>query len=151
MQKATNFYIAQGKQSYTLILGAFYFFLLAGLLGCGNLAELAVNGFSSRLGVNVTSIRDIKSERDHNAIIYLRGKVVKQVPLLGWRVYQLQDSTGAIWVLTNQTTPQPEDEVLIKAQVLYQSIPLVGKEFGEVYVEQQEQLERTPYSQSEKL
>ncbi len=151
MQKATNFYIVQKKQSYTLILGAFYFFLLSGLLGCGNLAELAVNGFSSRLGVNVTSIRDIKLGQERNATIYLRGKVIKQVPLLGWRVYQLQDSTGAIWVLTNQTTPQPEDEVLIKAQVLYQSIPLVGKEFGEVYVEQQEQLERTPYSQPEKL
>lgn len=149
MQKATNFYMAQGKQSYTLILGAFSFFLLAGLLGCGNLTQLAVNGFSSKLGVNVTSIREIKLEQDRNATIYLRGKVVKQVPLLGWRVYQLQDSTGAIWVLTNQTTPQLEDEVLIKAQVLYQSIPLEGKEFGEVYVEQQEQLERTP-AQSEK-
>ena len=151
MQKATNFYIAQKKQSYTLILGAFYFFLSAGLLGCGNLAQLAVNGFSSSLGVSVTSIRDIKLEQERNATVYLRGKVVKQVPLLGWRVYQLQDSTGAIWVLTNQTTPQPKDEVLIRAQVLYQSIPLVGKEFGEVYVEQQEQLERTPYSQPEKL
>ena len=112
--------------------------LLAGLLSCSALSQA-----SFKLGLEkITPIHDLKPQ-NHNAIVYLQGKVVKQVPLLGQRVYQLQD-TSTIWVLTNQTTPQPGDQVLLKAQVLYQSIPLAGKEFGEVYVEQQEQLERTP-------
>ena len=113
--------------------------LLTGLLSCSALSQA-----SFKLGLEkITPIRDLKPQ-DHNAIVYLQGKVVKQVPLLGQRVYQLQDTTSTIWVLTNQSTPQTRDEVLIKARVLYQSIPLAGKEFGEVYVEQQEQLERTP-------
>lgn len=113
-------------------------FLIAGLLSCSALSQA-----SFKLGLEkITNIRDLKPQ-DHNAIVYLQGKVVKQVPLLGQRVYQLQD-TGTIWVLTNQTTPMSGDQVLIKAQVVYQSIPLAGKEFGEVYAIQQEQLERTP-------
>lgn len=113
------------------------FFLLAGLLSCSALSQVSL-----RLGIErINNIRDLKPQ-DRNATVYVRGKVVKQVPLLGQQVYQLQDSTGTIWVLTNQTTPQSGDEVLLKAQVIYQSIPLAGREFGEVYLEQ-EQLERT--------
>lgn len=116
-----------------------YFFLLVGLLSCAALSQASL-----KLGIErVTNIRDLKPKQDNGATVYVQGKVVKQVPLLGRRVYQLQDSTGTIWVLTNQTTPQLGDEVLLKAQLLYQSIPLAGKELGEVYLEQQE-LERTP-------
>lgn len=126
------------------IMLPFYFFLLGGLLSCGSLPQSSLNGINLRLGVDVTNIRDIKPERDNEATVYLQGKVAKQVPLLERRVYQLQDSTGTIWILTNRTGLQLEDKVLIKGNVRYQSIPLAGKEFGEVYVEEQEQLERVP-------
>lgn len=122
MQQAKKFYIV-----------AFYFFLLTGLFGCGSLPQSSL-----RLGVDVTNIRDLKPRGDNNATVNLQGKVIKQVPLLLQRVYQLQDSTGTIWVLTNQTTPQPGDQVSITGQVHYQSIPLAGKEFGEVYLEQRQ-------------
>ncbi len=133
MQQAKNFYFIP-----------FYFFLLGGLSGCGSLPQSSLNVINPGLSVNVTNIRDLKPQQNNAAIVYLTGKVAKQVPLLEQRVYQLQDSTGTIWVLTNQTTPQPGDRVLIKTQVRYQSIPLAGKEFGEVYVEEQEQLQRIP-------
>lgn len=129
---------------YTLIWGTFYFFLLGGLSSCGSLPQSSLNVINPELGVKVTNIRDLKPQQNNGAIVHLTGKVAKQVPLLERRVYQLQDSTGTIWVLTNQTTPQPGDRVLIKTQVRYQSIPLAGKEFGEVYVEEQEQLDRIP-------
>lgn len=119
----------QVKHSYLLPC----FFVLAGLLSCSALSQAGLE--------RITNIRDLKPQ-DNKAIVYLQGKVVRQVPLIGQRVYQLQD-TSTIWVLTNQTTPISGDQVLIKAQVVYQSIPLAGKEFGEVYVIQQEQLERT--------
>ena len=128
MQQAKSFYLLP-----------FYFFLLSGLLSCGSLPQFSLNGINLRLGVNVTHIRDIKPQ-NNEATVYLQGKVAHLVPLLEQRVYQLQDSTGTIWVLTNQTSIQQGDEVLVKGKVRYQSIPVVGKDFGEVYVEEQQQL-----------
>lgn len=59
-------------------------------------------------------------------------------------MYQLQDSTGTIWVLTNKADLRLEDQILIQGKVRYHSIPIEGKDFGEVYVEEQQQLERIP-------
>jgi len=112
--------------------------LFAVLLSCATLSQASL-----KLGIGISNISDLGPENS-GAVVYVRGEVVTQVPLLEQRVYQLQDATGRIWVLTRQTAPQPGDKVLIKGQVLYQSIPLAGKEFGGVYVEEQEQLERTP-------
>ena len=129
----------QGKNLYLL---PFYFFLLAPLVSCGNIAH-GISGINFRLGMNITNMRDLKPQ-DNQVTVYLQGKVAHLVPLLKQRVYQLQDSTGKIWVLTNQSVIQQGDEVLVKGKVRYQSIPLAGKDFGEVYLEETEQLQRTP-------
>jgi len=73
--------------------------------------------------------------------VYLRGTVHQQVPLLTGQVYQLQDETGMVWVLT-QDTVALGDMLLIQGQVRYEPIPLGGKEFGEIYVEEQQQIDR---------
>jgi len=129
-----------GKNFYLLAC----YFLTVGLLSCGRLPPAAMNSISMGLGVNVANIRDIKPERDNDATVYLRGKVVRQVPLVDWRMYQLQDSTGKIWVLTNKADLRLQDQILIQGKVRYHSIPIEGKDFGEVYVEEQQQLERIP-------
>jgi hypothetical protein len=108
--------------------------VLIGLLGCGNLAKT---------GIGTTNIGDIQVKWDSPLPIYLKGRVSKQVPLLGIRAYELQDATGTIWVLTEAPDPQPGDEVVIKGKIRYQSIPLAGKDIGTAYIEQQEQLEST--------
>lgn len=130
MQQAKNFYLIP-----------FYFFLLGGLISCGRLPQSSMNAINPTSKVDVTNIREIKLQQDSEATVYLQGKVAKQVPLLKRQVYQLQDLSGTIWVLTNKTDLQQGDEVLVKGKVRYQSIPLAGKDFGEVYVEEQEQLE----------
>jgi len=95
----------------------------------------------------VASIGDIQQKRQVDTEVYLRGKVENRAPFVGNAAYQLQDGTGTIWVLTNQALPQLGDEVLLKGEVRYKSITLkelAGKDLGEVYVEEMEQLKRTP-------
>lgn len=141
--RSSNVDISQNRGGYNLIWSTFYLFLLGGLLGCGKLPQSGMNAINFRPGVDVTNIRDIKP-RDNEATLYLQGKVASQVPLLERRVYQLQDLTGTIWVSTNQSDLWPGDRVLVKGKLRYQSIPLAGKDFGEFYVEEQQQLERIP-------
>ncbi|MBR8836010.1 MAG: hypothetical protein DSM106950_18800 [Stigonema ocellatum SAG 48.90 = DSM 106950] len=108
------------------------FFLLAGLLSCDNLGRYGVNA----IGVNVTPIRELKPQQDDTATVYIQGKVERQVPLLKRHLYQINDFTGKIWVITNQTGLKQGEKVMIKGKIHYQSIPLAGKDFGEVYLEE---------------
>ncbi len=110
------------------------FFLLAGLISCSSLSPYGM----STIGANVTPIGDLKTQqkRDHQTTVYIRGKVERQVPLLQRWAYQINDSTGEIWVITRQMGLKKGDNVVFKGQIRYQSIPLAGKEYGEVYLEE---------------
>ncbi|MBW4631115.1 MAG: hypothetical protein KME30_04185 [Iphinoe sp. HA4291-MV1] len=106
--------------------------LLVGLLSCGT-GYLGMNA----IGANITQIENLKAQKDSSTTVYIQGKVEKRVPLLNRYAYQMNDSTGKIWVVTNQTSIQEGTQVVIKGKVRYQSIPLGEKEYGEIYVEEE--------------
>ncbi|GAB1543402.1 hypothetical protein NUACC21_60760 [Scytonema sp. NUACC21] len=89
------------------------------------------------IGTNITPIREIKPPREDDVTVYIQGQVEKKVPLLKQQAYQIKDSTGKMWVITNQTGLKEGDTVAIKGKIRYKSIPLAGKEYGEVYLEEE--------------
>ncbi|MBV8886763.1 MAG: hypothetical protein JO235_22595 [Chroococcidiopsidaceae cyanobacterium CP_BM_RX_35] len=110
-----------------------YFFLLAELMSCGNLAPPNINGSMLSLGINVTDIRALQRQ-DNNATVYLQGKVTRLIPLLKQQVYQLQDATDSIWVLTQQNKIRQGDRILVQGKLRNQSVSIAGKDVGEIYV-----------------
>jgi len=112
------------------------FVCLFGLPSCGYSGQPGLNGVNFSIGVNVTPIRELKPQQE-KPTVYIQGKVNSSVPLIKQQVYQINDSTGKIWVLTNQTGWKEGQQVVVKGKVNYQSIPLGGKEFGETYLEEQ--------------
>ncbi|MEH2082799.1 MAG: hypothetical protein V7K89_23315 [Nostoc sp.] len=112
-------------------------FLITGLCSCGNLTSPALRGAGLKIGTNVTPIGEIKSKQDNQAIVYIQGQVEKQAPLIKQWAYKIKDSTGKIWVVTNQKNLSEGSQVVIKGKVRYQSIPLAGKELGEIYLEEE--------------
>lgn len=126
--------------------------LLIGLPGCNHPGQSKANddhqarqvsGLTGLMTGPVTPINQLQPQGQERPIV-LKGRIGEQVPLLGAQVYQLQDDTGSVWVLTRQPLAKRGDEVVIRGQVRYKSIPLAGKEQGSLYVEQQEQLQHTP-------
>ncbi|MGD1912479.1 MAG: hypothetical protein ACFB2X_16995 [Rivularia sp. (in: cyanobacteria)] len=108
-------------------------FLVSGLLSCSNLSQYGMNA----IGVNVTSINELKPQKsNNNTPVYVQGKVERKVPLLEQQMYQLDDSTGKVWVLTNQKGWKVGDKVVVKALPQYESIPVAGAEMGELYLEE---------------
>ncbi|MCU0545201.1 MAG: DNA-binding protein [Oscillatoriaceae cyanobacterium Prado104] len=129
-------------------IGSLSLILASGLLSCGSLPMSQLN-----IGVNVDRIGDIQQKRQVDAEVYLKGKVGNRAPFVGNAAYQLQDGTGRIWVLTKQSLPQRGDEMLLKGNVRYKSITiknLAGRDLGEVYIEEMEQLQRNPAAETEK-
>ncbi|MEO0844722.1 MAG: hypothetical protein AAF063_38555, partial [Cyanobacteria bacterium J06643_5] len=51
-------------------------------------------------------------------------------------MYEINDSTGKIWVLTNQKGWKVGERVVVKAIPQYQSIPMAGTDLGEIYLQE---------------
>lgn len=125
------------QKSKVVYLLLFSFVLFgAGLVGCSTSGFLGIGG-------NVTKIGNIQQNQNNgNSTVYLQGEVTTRAPFLGSGAYKLKDASGTIWVIANQTLPNVGDQVLIKGQLQFQSIPVAGQELGEVYVQQEQQLKR---------
>ena len=77
-----------------------------------------------QLGVRTSQISDIQQNANVVATVYLEGQVINRAPLIGFGAYHLKDETGTIWVLTNQVLPNLGDQVLIKGQTQFHSMPV---------------------------
>jgi hypothetical protein len=113
----------------------FLVFLMGGLISCNSLKHWSI-ALSNPPLVQVNQL----PEQNRQTTVYLRGKVGNQAPFLGNAAYQLQDSTGTVWVLTNGKLPKPGEEVVIRGQVEYESIAIGGQDLGEVYILELEQI-----------
>lgn len=99
---------------------------------------------SSLIGCRTSSISiDRISERKIGKTVYLTGKVVHLAPFVDNAAYQLEDTTGNIWVVTTEDPPQLGREISIKGKIQYQSLPFAQQEFGDYYLIELEQLEST--------
>lgn len=115
------------------------FTLRLGLLSLLSLLSLLLTSCRS-----VTTVQNIQAHPQRNwltSTVYIQGKVGDRAPLLSGQIYELEDHTGKIWVLS-RAQPHPSGaQILIRGQVRYQGIDIAGQDFGEVYIEEEERLE----------
>lgn len=100
-------------------------FCITGLYACGN----------SDKNLNITEIKTITQEKK-DATVYIQGTIEKVAPLIKQKAYQINDSTGKIWIISNQTNRKLGEKVVFKGQVQYQSIPIANQEYGEIYLQE---------------
>lgn len=86
--------------------------------------------------VPTTEIGKLQKTATQDAQVYVRGRVGDRVPLVEGAVYELQDSTGKIWVLTKGEAPPDGQEVVVQGTLRFKSIVLNDQEQGSVYLEQ---------------
>ena len=151
---------ASALSKMTYVLPVCFLLFGGGLVSCGNSASLGMGGINiGNLGGNVTKISDIQQNHNSAATVFLQGQVTTRAPFLAAGAYKLQDATGAIWVITNQPLPNVGDEVSLKGQLQFQSIPVSGQDLGEVYIQERQRLQQragqpeqlTPTPESSKL
>ncbi len=112
--------------------------LSIGMASCGNDPDLEGQRPQWGRQASPIPIEQAQQPQQTNKIVYLKGTAGKQAPFLGSSAYELIDATGSLWVVTKARVPPEGTEVLIKGQILYQSIPLAGREAGEFYLEELE-------------
>ena len=108
--------------------------------------------------VTIASLLEQSTTTNQGSEKILHGQITQVAPFLQGQSYQLTDETGEIWVvsrsvdlnlshltnndltnnnLNNSAEPKPVS-VLVKGLIRYQSIPAGGKDWGEVYLEEQQ-------------
>ncbi|MEB3272187.1 MAG: hypothetical protein ACO4AI_14320 [Prochlorothrix sp.] len=84
---------------------------------------------------------DLTQGPETGEVYTLVGEVQQVVPLVGGQMYELGDSSGRIWVLSEMEVLAVGDRVLLEGVLIYERIPLADREQGEYYVIEQQQLE----------
>lgn len=111
--------------------------VLMGLPGCRSVVKVLFCPVYLPFTNGASAIATLKTPAKVDCVVRLRGIVGDRVPLIEAQVYQLQDRTDTIWVLTDNTTLQSGAVVYIKGTVRFQSVPVDGEERGEFYIEEQ--------------
>lgn len=97
---------------------------------------------SSLTGCQTSPISIAKiSEKRIGRNVYITGKVVHLAPFVDRAAYKVEDATGKIWVVTDNTPPPLDRLIHFKGTIKYQSLPFAEQELGDFYLIESEQLE----------
>ena len=69
--------------------------------------------------------------------VAIAGRVAQRSPLLeGW-LYQVQDETGSLWVVTRTSVPEVGQPAIVEGTVQHEAIVVDGIDSSELYLEEQ--------------
>ena len=66
--------------------------------------------------------------------VELKGKVITVAPMINQVAYEVQDSAGSIWVISQKQPPKLDSEISIAGKVKFESIQVEGQEIAERYI-----------------
>ena len=70
-------------------------------------------------------------------MVMIAGSVSQRSPLLeGW-LYQVQDESGSLWVVTRTSEPEVGQPAIVEGTVQYEAIVVEGIDSSEIYLEEQ--------------
>jgi len=117
-------------------------FILSGvLLGVLGLTSCQSDQILRKEKETITPIADLNWVSAEVKSVYVRGNVLNRAPLLDRAAYQLQDETGQVWVITDNSPPESGQTVTIQAKIRTKSIELPQQQVSkEVYLQELKQL-----------
>ncbi|MDV3350878.1 hypothetical protein SPB21_23505 [Leptothoe sp. ISB3NOV94-8A] len=68
----------------------------------------------------------------------LQGSVKQHLTILNGWLYQIDDGTGQVWILTQQEPPAVGKQVYVEGLLRYEAIPINGADVGDYYLEEEQ-------------
>ena len=84
------------------------------------------------------TVESLRQPQQVEQLIPLAGSVMQRLAILNGWLYQVDDGTGQVWVLTQQTAPELGQEVYLKGVLRYEAIVINQADLGDYYLEEQE-------------
>lgn len=73
--------------------------------------------------------------------VYVEGEVLRLSPLLDGMAYEIQDSTGKIWIQTSRRDVSLGETLHVQGLLRQREASVSGQDFGEAYLEELRQVE----------
>lgn len=89
---------------------------------------------SNRSTVTIESLAADKA----NDTVSIEGRVIQHVGILEGSLYQVQDDTGSVWVLSDKAGPEVGQLARIDGVVRYEAIVVGEIDAGDVYLEEKD-------------
>ncbi|MEM1311001.1 MAG: hypothetical protein AAGF98_16160 [Cyanobacteria bacterium P01_H01_bin.153] len=114
-------------------------------MGCSQPANLTVEQESVGLKLpdsiaqimrQTIAIQSLSSDRN-NETVQIAGTVMRQAPLLSGSLYQVQDESSAIWIVSEASPPEPATTVRIVGTVQVEPINVEGIDISDFYLREQ--------------
>ncbi|MEO0769748.1 MAG: hypothetical protein AAFY72_09985 [Cyanobacteria bacterium J06649_4] len=86
----------------------------------------------SRAAVPIDSLMADSADKT----VAVSGEIVQKVAVLDGWLYEVQDDTGRLWVLSDRTDPGVGDMATVEGVVRYEAIVVGEIDAGEVYLEE---------------
>ena len=90
------------------------------VLGCGPI---------ERASVSITPIATVLEQPDSENTVHVRGTVTNRIAILGNGLYEVEDDTGSVWVLTEKDVPALNSTVTVRG-TSEGVMQLGGRHFG---------------------
>lgn len=103
------------------------------LLGLGTVSLTGCNALA-RFGIGTTSIEAVVNNPMGHSDVIVRGEVTNQFGAFGRGVYEIQDKTGTLWVLTEAGLPSMHSTVTVRGTAA-EGVSLGGRNFGVLFTE----------------
>ena len=87
----------------------------------------------TRSAIKIESVRQPqKVERS----VSLTGSVIQRLAIVNGWLYQIDDGTGQVWILTENVAPAVGNYVEVSGVLRYESIPINDADLGDYYLEE---------------
>ncbi|MFK8182884.1 MAG: hypothetical protein AB8B99_05875 [Phormidesmis sp.] len=98
--------------------------------------EMAVRLPSIRLANRAVTAIDTLAEEKVDKTVTISGQVMQRSALLDGWLYQIRDESGTVWVLSEKSTPQVDQAVMVEGVVRYAPIVVGEIDASGVYIEE---------------
>lgn len=99
--------------------------------------EMAVRLPAIRLASRAATPIDTLTQEKADDKVAVSGTIVQRSAILDGWLYQIRDDSGSVWVLTDSSTPQLNESVLVEGVVRYEPIVVGEVDASGVYIEEQ--------------
>ncbi len=123
--------------NYRLTVVGLSISLLTVCMACQTPSGSQVPGLS--LPKSTVKIGNLRQPQQVEQSVSLAGLVTQRLAIVNGWLYQIDDSTGKIWVLTQQAAPAVGQQVYVDGTLHYEAIPMNGADVGDYYLEEKQQ------------